>query len=76
MFVIADIKLLSQKSYCDMCIEPFARQRLDKHIPAATNTQATIGCLLQCNGAVNTTVEEAVFSMGPPVAYVSWYRKE
>jgi hypothetical protein len=45
----------------------FARQRLGKHIPATTNTKATIGQLpFLFNGAVNTTIEEAVFSTGPP----------
>jgi hypothetical protein len=43
---------------------PIARERLGKHIPTATNTQATIGqLLLLWNGTVNTTVEEPVFSM-------------
>jgi hypothetical protein len=38
-----------------MTCETIARERLGKHIPAATNTQAIIGYLpLLCNGAVNT----------------------
>jgi hypothetical protein len=40
-------------------------------MPAATNTQATIGyLLLLCNAAVNI-IEEAVFSMGPSRDYIS-----
>jgi hypothetical protein len=43
---------------------PIARQQLGKHIPVATNVQATIEKLpLLCNGAVNTTIEEAVCSI-------------
>jgi hypothetical protein len=42
--------------YYDMI--SISRQRLGKHIPAATNTQAKIGLLpLLCSGAVNTTIE-------------------
>jgi hypothetical protein len=34
---------------------PFARQQLSKHIPATTNTQATIEEMtFLCNGEVNT----------------------
>jgi hypothetical protein len=37
-----------------------AGQRLRKHIPAATSTQATSGVSVVMHRAVNTTIEEAV----------------
>jgi hypothetical protein len=49
-----------------------ATQRLGKHIPAITNTQTIIRQHpFPYNGAVNTTVEEEVFSMDPPRDYRS-----
>jgi hypothetical protein len=48
-----------------------ARQRLGKHIPATNNTQATIGELpFLCNDTV-FTIEEELFSKGPPRDYIS-----
>jgi tartrate dehydratase beta subunit/fumarate hydratase class I family protein len=45
---------------------PIAKERFDKHIPATTNTEVTIGQVpLLWNGSVNTAIEEAVFSMDP-----------
>jgi hypothetical protein len=54
-----------------------ARQRLDEHIPAATNTQAAIEELpFLCNGEVNTSVTKEellgnVFSVDPPRNYIT-----
>jgi hypothetical protein len=52
-----------------------AGQRLGKHIPATKNTQAKIGYLpLLCNGAVNTKIEEEVFSIW--FAYIHFWATE
>jgi hypothetical protein len=43
---------------------PIARQRLSKHITDTTNMQATLRLLpFLFNGALNTIIEEAAFSM-------------
>jgi hypothetical protein len=47
-----------------MICRPISGRRLGGRVPAATNTQATISVATQ--RAVNTTIEEAVFSMDPP----------
>jgi hypothetical protein len=39
---------------------PIARQRVAKHIPATTNTSIAM------QRAVDTTIKEDVFPMGPP----------
>jgi hypothetical protein len=39
---------------------PMARQRVSKHVPTTTNTSVAM------KHAVNTTIEEDVFSMGSP----------
>jgi hypothetical protein len=44
---------------------PIARQQVAKHIPATTNTSVAM------QRAVNTTIEEDVFSMDPPHHYIS-----
>jgi hypothetical protein len=44
---------------------PIASQRVAKHIPATTNNSVAMQC------AVNTKIEEEVFSMGPPRDYIS-----
>jgi hypothetical protein len=42
-----------------------ARQRVAKHSPATPNTSVTV------QRAVNTTIEEDMFSMGPPRDYIN-----
>jgi hypothetical protein len=44
---------------------PTARQRFGKHIPATTNTSVAM------QRAVDTTIEEDVFSICPPRGYIS-----